>query len=91
MCDTCHSERNWQETSFDHARETENGYQLVGKHLGPKCVDCHPIRLYEMETFSKACNYCHKKDDVHKGKEGKRCEPCHTEMGWKHIIGKKPK
>ncbi len=89
MCDTCHSEKNWKETYFDHTDQT--GYQLVGKHLGPKCVDCHKVRIYEDEHFRKDCIYCHTKQDVHKGKEGKTCETCHNEMNWKQIIGKKAK
>jgi hypothetical protein len=83
MCGTCHNERNWKETYFDHTDQT--GYQLVGKHLGPKCVDCHKVRIYEDEQFRKDCIYCHAKRDVHNGKEGKKCESCHNEMNWKPI------
>jgi hypothetical protein len=91
MCDTCHVETNWQETFFDHYGEG-NGYRLLGKHTGLKCVDCHKIRIYEDEHFRNDCVYCHKKDDVHKGKDGETCETCHTEMvSWKQIIEKKPK
>ena len=28
------------------------------------------------------CFDCHKKDDVHKGKQGKKCDSCHNEKGW---------
>jgi hypothetical protein len=89
MCGTCHNEQSWKETFFDHYDET--GYRLRGKHVGPKCVSCHKVRIYEDERFRKDCSYCHKKDDVHKGKEGKTCETCHTEMSWKQIIEKKSK
>jgi cytochrome c1 len=90
MCGTCHNEKNWKEIFFDHYQETD--YRLVGKHVGPKCVACHKVRIYEDERFRKDCIYCHKKDDVHKGKDGKECETCHTEMvSWKQITGKKPK
>lgn len=89
ICGTCHVEKRWGETHFDHFEETD--YRLIGKHKGLNCLDCHPQRLYENEKFRKDCDYCHLKNDVHKGKEGKRCERCHTEMGWKQIIGKKAK
>jgi hypothetical protein len=89
MCDTCHTEKNWKETFFDHFEET--GYRLLGKHIGPKCVHCHKVRIYEDERFRRDCVYCHAKEDVHKGKEGKTCESCHNEMNWKQIIGKNAK
>jgi hypothetical protein len=90
MCDTCHIEKNWQETFFDHV--AESGYRIVGKHVGLKCWNCHKTRIYEDETFRKECYFCHAKNDVHKGKQGKVCESCHTEMiSWKQIIGKNPK
>ena len=90
MCDTCHVEQNWKEIlPYDHYEATD--YRLTGKHVGPKCVDCHKRRIYEDEKFRADCDYCHTKDDVHKGKEGKQCETCHTAVGWKDIIGKKPK
>jgi hypothetical protein len=89
MCETCHSEKTWKETFFDHYVET--GYRLLGKHVGPKCVACHKVRIYEDEHFRKDCIYCHAKNDVHKGKEGKVCEKCHTEELWKKIIGMPPK
>jgi hypothetical protein len=89
VCDTCHVEKSWKEIiEFDHYKQTE--YRLLGKHIGLKCESCHKVRLYEYERFRKNCYYCHEKDDVHKGKDGNKCEKCHTEMAWKQIIGKRP-
>jgi len=88
ICDTCHVERSWKETYFDHYKETD--YQLLGKHIGLKCVACHKRRIYEDETFRSDCYYCHSKEDVHKGKDGKECELCHNETLWKQIIKGKP-
>jgi hypothetical protein len=89
ICDTCHNEKNWKETFFDHEKETD--YRLLGKHIGLKCVSCHTGRMYENETFKSDCYYCHKKDDVHKGRKGKTCESCHTEINWERIIRRAPK
>jgi hypothetical protein len=33
-----------------------------------------------------SCVSCHKKDDTHKDRYGPKCETCHTDTGWKHII-----
>jgi hypothetical protein len=85
MCDTCHFEKNWKETIFDHYANTN--YRLVGKHQWLKCVSCHKGRMYDNDWFRSDCYYCHEKDDVHKGADGKKCETCHIEALWTKIIG----
>jgi hypothetical protein len=82
-CETCHTERNWKDTKFDHDRDTK--YKLLGKHIQATCVSCHTGWLYRDKTSTK-CIDCHRKDDQkkgHRGKLGNRCESCHNENGWK--------
>lgn len=82
-CETCHSEKEWKTSIFDHDRDTK--YRLRDKHLQPKCDDCHlpakgPVYQKKLET---QCVACHKKDDKHNGQLGNKCESCHNEKRWK--------
>ena len=79
-CETCHKEKDWKTSKFDHTRDTK--YPLVDKHEKVKCVDCHKGKVYE-EKLKSDCVLCHKKDDVHKEKLGKKCESCHDIKDWK--------
>ena len=80
-CESCHTERDWKEILFDHAKQTK--YPLLGKHRAPvKCVACHKGDLYK-DKLQTTCISCHEKDDKHKGQEGKKCETCHNEQDWK--------
>ncbi len=79
-CESCHKEKDWKEISFDHERDTK--YSLKGKHEKVKCTACHTGKLYQ-QKLKLDCISCHKKDDVHKEKLGKRCDSCHNEKGWK--------
>ena len=78
-CESCHSEKNWKETSFDHARTK---FPLLQRHAKLKCVECHadPQRL---ANTSRECQSCHRKDDRHKGTLSPKCEQCHNEGIWK--------
>jgi len=79
-CETCHVERDWKDTIFDHDRMTK--YPLRGKHASAKCSACHSGFVYKEKTPT-ACFACHEKDDKHKGQEGKLCGSCHNETDWK--------
>ncbi|HET7832676.1 MAG TPA: cytochrome C [Gallionella sp.] len=89
-CDSCHNEKGWKETVFNHDKDTK--YPLKGKHREAKCDTCHkggvagPKAKLKVE---KACVACHRKNDQekgHKGKYGEKCESCHSEDGWKSLI-----
>ena len=80
-CESCHIERDWRSTVFDHNRATR--YPLLGKHAEAKCASCHTGILYK-EDLATTCMSCHRKDDVHKGQLGPQCESCHKETGWKN-------
>jgi len=79
-CETCHGEKAWKPSNFNHDRDTK--YALRGKHFKTKCESCHKGVLYR-EKLSSTCYDCHQADDKHKGQEGKKCEQCHSEKDWK--------
>lgn len=86
-CETCHNEKKWSETRFDHDRDTK--YVLKDKHRKVKCDDCHTGQvanaLYK-DKLQTACVSCHRQDDQkkgHKGKIGNACDQCHNEKSWK--------
>ncbi len=83
-CESCHVEKDWKEILFDHDKKTK--YPLLGKHLPPaKCVSCHKGDLYK-DKLKMTCDSCHTQDDKHKGQEGKKCEPCHSEKSWNKAV-----
>lgn len=76
-CGDCHGERDWKENRFDHGKTR---FALLGKHRDVRCDDCHKERKYKNTPV--ACLACHKKDDVHKGQLGEKCEQCHSAQDW---------
>ena len=78
-CEKCHSTRRWSEAKFDHNRDTH--FKLLGSHQFVKCDGCHKNGAFE-EKLQTNCNSCHKKDDEHKGKNGPKCENCHSVDSW---------
>lgn len=79
-CETCHGEKTWKPSTFNHDRDTK--YMLRGKHFKVKCESCHKGSLYK-DKLTSVCYDCHQSDDKHKGQEGKKCEQCHSEKDWK--------
>lgn len=86
-CRSCHTEHKGRDARivvldthrFDHA---QTDYALRGRHAQVACDACHrPGRKYREAPSD--CQACHRKDDVHKGSLGARCESCHAETGWK--------
>lgn len=76
-CDSCHGENRWLDFRFDHG-QTE--FKLRGKHKGVVCQNCHPQQTYR--AVAKTCISCHRSDDVHRGRYGKKCKDCHDVNGW---------
>jgi len=86
-CATCHTEKTWKVSTFDHNRDTK--FELKGKHVKGKdgqvkCESCHKESLYDTKLATN-CYACHKKDDKHRGQEGTKCEECHNEQKWKDV------
>ena len=82
QCQDCHSEKKWSESIFDHDRDTK--YRLKHKHRSVSCYSCHSkaIKKSVQKKTPRNCYDCHRLDDVHKGKNDKKCEQCHSEKSW---------
>lgn len=102
-CQSCHTEKDWKtDVKFNHDKSS---FPLKGKHTQVECEKCHkPITdkisyidkslQPKSSTFSRfkpvphaSCENCHA--DVHKGKFGKKCQSCHSELSWKQFSGAK--
>jgi hypothetical protein len=79
-CASCHSPAAWNDTSFDHNKNTD--FPLLGKHSSVACAGCHGAGN-SIKKPSKTCVGCHAKDDSHKGRNGTDCAKCHTSKDWK--------
>ena len=78
-CENCHTESDWKQTRFDHAKTR---FALLLRHAKAKCADCHSDSQHLANT-SRECIACHRKDDRHKATLGPKCEQCHNEGSWK--------
>jgi hypothetical protein len=76
-CDTCHNDKAWKGTNFDHNRSR---FPLVGGHGAVKCKSCH--ETLKFKDAPRDCFSCHKKDDKHKQKFGPLCDTCHNTRAW---------
>jgi hypothetical protein len=77
-CDSCHGQDSWRAgLGFDHDL-TE--YPLLGLHRLVSCAQCHTSLAYGAAPMT--CVDCHRRDDVHKGGLGKKCDSCHSPNGW---------
>ncbi|MFQ5560200.1 MAG: hypothetical protein ACE5FU_06410, partial [Nitrospinota bacterium] len=81
-CLKCHSLEGWKQLVFEHNRDS--AYSLLGKHKPVQCEKCHKESSYKVPNYT-LCITCHLKDDKHKGKPGKECTKCHSEVGWKKL------
>lgn len=78
-CETCHSPSGWDDTRFDHARDTD--FPLLGQHGQLTCDDCHSDDPFA-DTLDMRCVSCHLEDDTHEGHRGDACDNCHTVDTW---------
>ena len=76
-CDTCHNDKAWKGTSFNHGKSV---FPLTGRHIITDCNKCHLTLRYKDAAHD--CYACHKKDDKHKQVFGVRCESCHSTRAW---------
>ncbi len=89
-CRACHTDHigrggdivKLDKETFDHHL---TDFKLKGTHKKVDCRLCHKKKIPYRETKSR-CISCHKKDDRHKKRLGKKykgkCEKCHQETGW---------
>ena len=78
-CGNCHNPVAWDDSSFDHGRDTE--FALEGSHSQLSCVDCHSEDPFADE-MDRTCVSCHLEDDDHEGHRGRECESCHVAVKW---------
>jgi hypothetical protein len=75
---------------FDHDRRSK--YRLEGQHRKVACAACHVTPAPAGKGFAPLasdCLSCHRKDDVHDGGFGMRCEQCHVADDWKKITSRR--
>lgn len=86
-CQHCHNEHKGRDADivqldrerFDHDL---TNYRLLNSHRSVACASCHePKRPFHKTSFE--CFDCHKKDDLHKGKLGEKCDGCHSPTKWR--------
>src|SRR5580765_67583 len=82
-CGNCHANEKWKPATFDHTRDTK--WALVGKHQKVECHACHTAPVATQKLGSD-CFGCHRSQDVHAGKLGKKCDQCHTPEGWRASV-----
>jgi hypothetical protein len=77
-CENCHGQNSWHsDISFDHDLSY---YPLVGLHRVVSCAQCHTTQAFGAAPVT--CIGCHKREDVHQGGLGEKCETCHSPNGW---------
>jgi hypothetical protein len=84
-CALCHESGSWNKIKpdfvFDHKART--GVALLGAHATATCLLCHNDRG-PVKTFAdRGCSGCHQ--DIHRGRQGARCEDCHNQSNWKPL------
>jgi hypothetical protein len=79
QCEKCHQPTGWQNTLFDHARDTS--FELTGKHTLLTCDDCHSEDPFS-DGLNTTCISCHLEIDNHDGHFGEKCDTCHTPDGF---------
>jgi hypothetical protein len=86
-CKHCHTDHQGRDfniaplnkTTFDHH---QTDFLLDGAHARLKCESCHEPGKRYAEAPS-TCYACHRDNDIHEGKQGKKCDSCHGTSDWK--------
>ena len=81
-CARCHSTKEWRGAKFDHGNDTR--FPLRGRHSKVDCAGCHTKVLGKRKP-ARDCFSCHRSDDTHKGRNGRKCADCHSTAGWKQV------
>ncbi len=78
-CSNCHTAQSWNNSRFDHAKET--GFALTAGHDALECTACHKSGDFK-QKLSRECASCHLADDPHAHRFGNACETCHSPTVW---------
>jgi len=78
-CNHCHNTKKWNKIRFNHNKKTK--FPLYGKHKKASCTSCHTSADMKKD-LPKNCYACHKNDDRHKQRYGKKCATCHSSSSW---------
>lgn len=89
-CKVCHTDHKGRDfnivlldvSTFNH---DQTDFKLRDSHTRVKCASCHDPKKKYREA-PKNCVDCHKKDEPHQGKLGKKCEICHNETRWPTFV-----
>jgi hypothetical protein len=86
-CASCHDPSTWTHWVFDHAKQAR--FPLDGAHAALGCRSCHrdPLPADGVIRLPQTCGGCHRKDDVHDGEFGERCEQCHGTESFRALRG----
>lgn len=83
-CAACHTQKNWVESSFNHAA---TNYPLTGAHKTAECFDCHVTTLAGTSTVCSNCHlpsYTSSQIPAHTSAGiPMDCSTCHTTTAWK--------
>jgi hypothetical protein len=88
-CESCHNARDWKLWFFDHKRQAD--YPIEGAHAKVRCEACHikPAAKGQLAApLDRVCRSCHRRDDVHDGAFGPRCDQCHSVTQWKQVTNR---
>ena len=89
-CELCHNTRGWKVAAFDHEKTR---FHLGLAHEKLICEACHKEKTpagKKIAPLAVECVSCHRKDDVHEGQFGARCEACHASTKWKDVRAVRP-
>jgi Cytochrome c7 and related cytochrome c len=89
-CESCHNTRAWPVWDYDHDKRAN--YKLDGAHRKVACETCHQREApkgRDAAPLGNTCVACHRRDDIHDGQFGVRCEQCHAGSDWKQITNRR--
>lgn len=97
-CQSCHSEKGWDKTQYNHFKETK--FKLLGKHEKLACEVCHATSYISKDTFSNTSNNANKNASNTASKNIKAISASKlpnnpksqlTKKPFKHLQGQAPK
>lgn len=83
-CEKCHTPTEWRRPTFEHDAPATK-FPLRARHQQVRCPDCHRGNA-PGARLDTSCSSCHRVDDVHRGRQGTRCDKCHDERGWNRDV-----